>query len=140
MDRLFEFIGNHLFLSALFVVLWGVLISVWVRGKREMRALEPSEAIGLLSHNNALIVDIRSENEFHNGHIINSIHIPSSYLKDRLSKFGKHRNRPIIMVCAVGRDTGKAGALLKDQGFKEVLRLNGGIAAWRNANYPLTKK
>ncbi len=140
MDRLFEFIANHPFLCAIFAGLWVALITLWVRSAHGIRSVDTSEAIQMLSHSNALPVDIRSENEFHDGHVINSIHIPSNYLKDRLSTLGKHRNRPLLVICATGQDAGKAGAELQQQGFKEVLRLSGGIAAWRSANLPLTTK
>jgi len=45
----------------------------------------------------------------------------------------------MIVVCDTGNRSGKAAAVLRRMGFKEVFSLSGGIGAWRQAGLPLEK-
>lgn len=67
----------------------------------------------------ALIVDVRTHEEYKSGHIENSVNIPSSDLKKHVSSL-KKKGKPIIVCCASGMRSAAAKELLKSQGIDEV--------------------
>lgn len=75
-----------------------------------------------LKKKGAVILDVRSREEYQRGHIKGSIHIPLNHLPNELSKLKKEK--PIITVCASGMRSASAENILKSNGFKEVY--NGG--------------
>ena len=78
-------------------------------------------------------------NEYSSGHIVNSVHIPLSNLKTRISELNKYKNQKIIVSCRSGNRSSQACASLKKEGFEEVFNLSGGVMAWENASLPLVK-
>ena len=98
-----------------------------------------AEALQLINHKNALILDVREENEFKTGHIMNSRLIPLGKLKERIGELERYREQPIVVVCRSGQRTNAACVLLGKQGFSLVYNLAGGILAWQKANLPLKK-
>ncbi|MCK5877097.1 MAG: rhodanese-like domain-containing protein [Candidatus Marithrix sp.] len=140
MEQLIEFAGNHsgLFMAFFFVLgllFWG-LIAEQVSG---IGALVPQEAILLINHENAMILDVREDSEYSQGHILNSIHIPLSTLPNKLGRLEKYRSKPIIASCRSGNRSGRACGILKKNGFENLHNLKGGIIAWQNASLPLSK-
>ena len=140
MEQLVEFAGNHpgLFLALSIVIgllVWS-LLGDQIAG---IKPLLPQAATLLINHENAIVLDVREENEYTQGHILNSMHIPLSQLSERISRLEKYRDRPIIASCMSGSRSGRACSLLKKNGFEKVHNLKGGIVAWQNANLPLSK-
>ena len=141
MNQYIEFATNHLYLTTAFIVLTLLLIYSFIGGRlRGFGAVAPTEAIRLINRENAVILDVREENEFLNGHVVNSIHIPLNFLKDRLGDLEKHKGKPIIVNCRSGQRSASACALLKKQGFEQIYNLQGGVVAWQHDNLPLVKK
>jgi rhodanese-related sulfurtransferase len=141
MEKLPEFAANHWELFAALLFILGMLIGgPLVRRWRGLVDVGPSEALGLINHQEALVLDIREEHEFKKGHILGSVHVPLSRLASGLQRLEKHRDKPIVAVCATGNRSGRACGLLRRQGFESVYNLRGGVMAWQNANLPLTKK
>jgi len=70
----------------------------------------------------AVIIDVRSEREFVNGHLEGSKNIPLTKLDDRLESV-KKLNKPIICVCASGMRSSQATNYLKQNGLQAF---NGG--------------
>ncbi len=87
----------------------------------------------------AVLVDVRTADEFGNGHIARSLNLPLDSLESSLKKLNKHRSKPLILVCQAGNRAGKAVKTLKENGFADLYVLDGGIAAWTKENLPLTK-
>ena len=72
---------------------------------------------GLLK-NGAVIIDVRTVNEYQNGHIKNSTNIPLDSLTSNISKLKK--DKAIITCCASGMRSASAKSILKSNGFNEV--------------------
>lgn len=96
-------------------------------------------AMQLMNHKNALVLDVRDQNEYETGHILNSKHIPLGKLKERIGELEKYRERPIVAVCRSGERSASACVALGKQGFAQVHNLHGGISAWQKASLPLEK-
>ena len=140
MEQLVEFIGNHLGLFLALGIVTGLLVWSLLGDKiTGINSLLPQEATLLINHENAIVLDVREDNEYNQGHILNSMHIPLSQLSDRISRLEKYHDHPIIASCMSGNRSGRACSLLKKNGFEKVHNLKGGIIAWQNASLPLTK-
>ena len=139
-QQFIEFVGNHTGWFIALGVVFGLL--VWsflgdlVTGAKP---LLPNEATLLINHENAVVLDVREDNEYAQGHILNAVHIPLSTLSNKMERLEKYRNRPIIASCMSGNRSGRACGMLKKNGFEKVHNLKGGIIAWQNANLPLAK-
>lgn len=138
MDRLFEFIGNHIELSAAFAFL---LAALWYTEKsRSGKTLSPQQTTLLVNKDEAVIVDIREKKDLAEGRITGAIHIPFGSLKDRTAELEKYKDKQIVLVDKMGQHTGMAGKLLKSEGFENICRMSGGVAEWKNCNMPLIHK
>jgi len=70
----------------------------------------------------AVIIDVRTPNEFRGGHIKTALNIPLNNLASQVSKIKK--DKPVITCCASGMRSASAKTFLQSNGFKEVY--NGG--------------
>jgi phage shock protein E len=75
-----------------------------------------------LVSNGATIIDVRTKEEFQNGHVKNSVNIPLDKLAGSLNKLDK--NKAIITCCASGMRSASAKGFLETNGFTQVY--NGG--------------
>lgn len=141
MERLLEFAVNHWGLTLALLGILAALVGTFVYPRIQgIRKVTPLDATQMINREEALVLDVRGEAEFNEGHILNSLHIPMKYLSDQMRKMEKHRSRPIITVCRTGQQSAGASAVLRKHGFERVYNLSGGILAWQNASLPLTKK
>lgn len=69
----------------------------------------------------ALIVDVRTPEEFAGGHYANAINIPVDQVESRLADFGADKGRPIIVYCRSGNRSSMAQRILQQNGFAQVL-------------------
>ncbi len=113
-----------------------------IRGWREMG--KPTEALGALSAaearqmlgcGEALLLDVREEEEWRRGHVEEAERIYVGHLKDEAGRLP--RDRPIITTCGWGGRGGLGASILKRMGFKEVYNLLGGMRAWKSLGYPM---
>ena len=72
--------------------------------------------------NGAVIIDVRSVSEFHNGHVSNAKNIPLNNLESKIDEIRKW-NKPIITCCLSGMRSAQATSLLKQN---EIQVINGG--------------
>ena len=141
MEQYLEFFGNHTGLSAAFFGLVGVFVWTLTQGAgRGVKKAGPMDVARLINHEDALVLDVRSDGEFNTGHILNAMHIPQQHLDEQLDKLAKYHDRPIITVCRSGQTSARAGSTLHKKGFENIYYLNGGLLAWEDAQLPLSKK
>lgn len=141
LERLPEFVSNHLLLVSAFVAILAMIaFTEWRRAKSGAKNIAPSTAINLVNHEDAVMLDVREQSEFKGGHIINAIHIPLSKLGNEIDRLSKHKDKPVIAYCRSGSRSVGACSTLKQHGFENVHNLGGGLAAWQNAGLPVTQK
>jgi rhodanese-related sulfurtransferase len=107
-----------------------------VAGINQVNTLEATR----LFNDDALMLDVREDNEWAVGHIPNARHIRLGQLSEQLSQLEKFKDKPIVVYCRSGHRSGRACALLKKSGFTNASNLAGGITAWEQANLPITRK
>ena len=95
----------------------------------------PAQALALIKEkSNLLIIDVRDPAELREGKLKNSVLIP---LMDIMrGKYSIPRDRPLLLVCAVGGRSYAAMQILASKGYHELYNVSGGIAAWKQAKLP----
>ncbi len=78
---------------------------------------------------NGLLIDVRTEKEFDDGHIDSSFNIPADDIRERLDELPK--DKPIYIYCQQGLRGYIAHRILRQNGFEEVYNLSGGYALWK---------
>ena len=138
-NQLIEFAGNHMLLvMALFAIiamLIGSEIQTRISG---IRVLAPGEAIRMINHDNAVMVDMREDKDYREGHIVNALHLPADPA-DHSDKLEKYRDKPVIVYCQRGQHSSRYCGKLRKQGFESVYNLKGGLLAWQKEALPLSK-
>jgi rhodanese-related sulfurtransferase len=84
----------------------------------------------------AVFVDVRTQAEWDQGHIAQSILIPLDELQNRLNELPQDKD--IVVVCRSGARSKEGATILRQAGFTRVTCMNGGIQAWVAAGYPIT--
>lgn len=97
------------------------------------------EAVNLMNKRDAVVLDVRTQGEFAQGHVAQAKHIPIAELKTRLPELDKLKAKPVIVSCASGARAFEAAKTLKAGGFAEVFALSGGMGAWQQAAMPVEK-
>lgn len=137
-----NFAKNHsLMVICWFAVFFSVIYTFVQAAISKIKIIENSEAISLMNNAEAIVIDLRSIEEFQRGHIINSLNIlPSEIKNHNVGKIDHHKEKPIIVVCATGLSSKTSAELLAKQGFTQVYSLREGISGWNIANLPLIRK
>jgi sulfur-carrier protein adenylyltransferase/sulfurtransferase len=84
------------------------------------------------------LLDVREPNEFKIGRIPGSTLIPLGEVPQRVSEIP--RDKEIIVHCKMGGRSSKAAAFLRQQGYKNVKNLKGGILDWSDKIDPSVPK
>ena len=136
LNQLQDFILHHWELClALFGVLGLILINEHLTKKQGPQACSTSEAIEAINHQNAMVIDLREAEAFQAGHVVGSKNLPG----EPFGKLEKHKEKPLLLICARGLQSTALAVKLRKQGFTNVMILTGGITAWKTANLPLSK-
>jgi rhodanese-related sulfurtransferase len=109
-----------------------------------LKAVTPKEAFELIQRNkgnpNFLILDVRTPEEFAEGHIEGAINIDYYHPGFQNELNGLDKTKTYLVYCRTGNRSGQAFDFMKDQGFKEVFHMDGGIIVWRKEGLPVMKK
>lgn len=137
MDQIIEFVSNHPFMIAAWVLTLAMFL--FYERSKAGKAVTPAQATHLINKENAIIVDIRPKKEWDTGHITGAKHIPLSDLDRRMDELSKYQQRSIIVVCNLGQAAGSATKKLKESGYEKTVRLSGGMTEWKGQSLPLVK-
>ena len=75
----------------------------------------------------ALLLDVRTRDEFHEGHVARAVNIPVQELAHRLGEVGP-KTRPVVVYCRSGGRSAAAAQLLTQAGYQ--VRDIGPMTAW----------
>ena len=137
MNQYIDFINRNPMLFVLLAVIVSMIIwTEFRRFTRGFKEVSPVEAVQLINHEEAVLLDIREDAELSQGRIAGAKHIPLSVLKQRVEELNKFRAKPIITFCRSGNRSVEASNLLKKNQFEKVYHMKGGLIEWENANLP----
>ena len=104
-----------------------------------LKDIKPQDAVRIMNEDNTLVLDVRVEKEYQEGHILDSTHIPVGALESRIKEIAERKNEPVVIYCQSGMRAKQAGGILKKHGFETMYNISGGLNAWINANLPINK-
>ncbi len=93
-----------------------------------------AEAMLAMEKSERLLLDVRTVEEYTNGHIPTSVNIPLNEIATRLSHLSEFKDSPVVVYCRSGLRAGKAIAILEENGFTNVMHLEGDMLGWEAEN------
>lgn len=91
----------------------------------------PPEQARALVESGAVLLDVRSPDEFASGHLPKAVNVPVQELGARVGELGR-KERPVVVYCHSGMRSSTAARVLRRNGFRDVHDL-GAMARWRAA-------
>jgi phage shock protein E len=82
-----------------------------------------------------VVLDVREQWEYDEGHIPGVTLIPMNEVPDRLSEIPT--DKEVIVTCRTGNRSGQVTDFLRQEGFDNVHNMAGGIVAWQEAGLPV---
>lgn len=83
-----------------------------------------------------LIVDVRTAEEFEEGHVPGSDHIPYEQIADKAAQYAEYNK--VYIYCRRGMRAQRAYEILKDEGLDNLVCVSdGGMDEWVNSGYPI---
>lgn len=137
MELFFQFVSAQWYWFALLSALLAAL--AWYESRKAGPQVTPQQLSLMVNNDNALVLDVRPDKEFKQGHIVDALNIPVSQIKDRIGQLEKYKDRPLVLVCKMGQQTSGVAKQLRGAGFDKVYRLNGGLMEWSGSQMPLVK-
>jgi len=98
--------------------------------KAEYIKLTPEEANEMMETEDVIIIDVRTEEEFRQGHIERAILIPDYDLDKLAAEMLPDKNATILLYCRSGNRSERASHLLIGMGYQNIYDF-GGIIDWR---------
>lgn len=80
-----------------------------------------------MNNGDAILIDVRSNQEFEEGHLDNAINIPTYNLKNEIEKKVINKTNLIILYCSSGNRSKRAKTELEKIGYENVYNLKGGL-------------
>jgi rhodanese-related sulfurtransferase len=105
--------------------------------------LAPKDAFELIQknkgNNNFVIVDVRTPEEFRDGHIEGAVNVDfrSGNFPNEIDRLDK--SKTYFVYCRTGNRSYDAVALMGPLGFRSIVRLEGDITGWKGAGLPIVK-
>lgn len=126
-----------LFTGMIAILLISCVNSVNTSKLTKLNASEFSEKIKTLE--NASLIDVRTSDEFKNGHLLNAVNI-DWYNNDFVNQLAAlDKNAPVLIYCHSGSRSSSAAAKMIKEGFTEIYELRGGISEWNANGYSVVK-
>jgi phage shock protein E len=102
------------------IVIAGVIVAFFLF--QRLTQASPATAREWLNKG-ALVIDVRSEDEYREKHLPGTINIPLGRLGDEIGKRAPDKDKPILLHCLSGGRSGMGALTLKKMGYTHVLNL-----------------
>ena len=135
------FANNTLLVMAWFGLILAIVVTTVLAKLSKLQIIAAQQAVLLINKQDAVVIDVRSADDFRKGHISGAVNVPASQLKAKdFSQIQKYQQKPLILVCESGMTTASVGRILTKADFTQVYSLRGGMADWRTQNLPVAKR
>ena len=75
----------------------------------------------------ALLLDVRSNQEYNEGHLQGAINIPDYELRNRVQREIQKKNQLVVIYCQYGGRSRNAYNMMKNMGYTNICNLSGGL-------------
>ena len=124
------------------LIIFFSLILAAVASFGAVQNINVEEAAKIMKEPDAVILDVRTPEEYAQGYIERALLIPVNELDSRSGwwrKLPTDKTISIVVYCTVGVRSSKARKILKEHGYVNTYNLKGGIVAWEKAGQPVVK-
>ena len=127
---------KNIYIIIIFIVVGGV---IWmykkedknVQNNEEIRYVSMNEIISIMEENeNYIILDVRTIEEYNEGHIPNAICIPNETIDEDVINKLPNKDQLILIYCRSGNRSKQAANKLKNLGYTNLIEF-GGIIDWK---------
>jgi phage shock protein E len=129
-----------------FVVATMLLVTLFASVQCTAKARPKGESVAAspflmerVKNNDWLLIDVRSPEEFNDGHIPGAVNVPHESIGSYLNELDDFKEKPIIIYCRSGRRAKMAMKVLEEHDFSEVMHLEGDMLGWSGAALPIDR-
>jgi rhodanese-related sulfurtransferase len=139
MQRLLEYATHHQPLALFAVAAITAVLMYELRERvRGVGAIGAQDVVRLMNQG-ALLLDVRSVEDFAAGHIRGARSVPAGQLAGSVDSLKRYKEKPVIVYCEQGSSASGAMRELAQLGFGQVVNLRGGLRAWRAEHLPVAR-
>jgi rhodanese-related sulfurtransferase len=85
------------------------------------------------------LVDVREDNEYEQDHAAGAIHLGKGIIERDIETVIPNKDDSIVLYCGGGYRSVLAADSIRRMGYTNVISMDGGMKAWREAGYPIEK-
>jgi sulfur-carrier protein adenylyltransferase/sulfurtransferase len=105
--------------------------------RSEISEIDATHARDRTESGEPVVVDVREQAEWDEGHIPGAVHVPRGHLESRIERLAPDTARPVIVYCSAGNRSAFAAKTLTDLGYEDVVSLAGGFTDWKRNGFPV---
>src|SRR5512132_2154788 len=105
--------------------------------RSEISEIDATHAREQIESGEPVVVDVREQDEWDEGHIPGAVHVPRGHLESRIERQAPDRERPVVIYCSAGNRSAFAAKTLEDMGYEDVVSLAGGFTDWKRNGFPV---
>jgi molybdopterin/thiamine biosynthesis adenylyltransferase/rhodanese-related sulfurtransferase len=105
--------------------------------RSEISEIDATHARERIESGEPVVVDVREQDEWDEGHIAGAVHIPRGHLESRIERLAPDPSRPVVVYCSAGNRSAFAAKTLTDLGYEDVVSLAGGFTDWKRNGFPV---
>jgi molybdopterin/thiamine biosynthesis adenylyltransferase/rhodanese-related sulfurtransferase len=102
------------------------------QAKSRIREIDTAEAEQAMAAPGAVVLDVREPDEYDQGAIAGSIHIPRGHLESQVENKVLDKGARVLIFCAAGNRSAFAADTLTQLGYTDVVSVAGGFNKWKN--------
>ncbi len=100
-------------------------------------SISSEEALTYLQQNEAILIDVRGEDDFNELHIANAIHCPLHCITSIEEQLASYQDKKWLFFCHSGVRSLQAISFIADQIEGTLYQVEGGILVWQEKKLPL---
>jgi sulfur-carrier protein adenylyltransferase/sulfurtransferase len=105
--------------------------------RSEISEIDATHARERIESGEPVVVDVREQDEWDEGHIAGAVHVPRGHLESRIERLAPDTSRPVVVYCSAGNRSAFAAKTLTDLGYEDVVSLAGGFTDWKRNGFPV---
>jgi molybdopterin/thiamine biosynthesis adenylyltransferase/rhodanese-related sulfurtransferase len=105
--------------------------------RAEISEIDATRARELVDAGEPVVVDVREQDEWDEGHIPGALHIPRGYLESRIERAAPDLSGQVLLYCSAGNRSAFAAKTLEEMGYEDVVSLAGGFTDWKRNGFPI---
>ena len=107
------------------------------QARAEISEIDANQARERIESGEPVVVDVREQDEWDEGHIAGAVHVPRGHLESRIERLAPDTTRPVIVYCSAGNRSAFAAKTLAELGYDDVVSLAGGFTDWKRNGFPV---